>query len=85
MSKCRGCGGTGQEADYVGLEMKPVAVDCDHCGGSGEREDELRRLIQARGLFHQRAFEQETRAWTDELCQIEMRKPMPTILFPAKS
>jgi hypothetical protein len=33
------CNGTGLIADYVGLEMKPVAADCYTCGGSGQMEE----------------------------------------------
>jgi hypothetical protein len=32
---CKHCKGTGAEADYVGLEMRCVAVACSACGGSG--------------------------------------------------
>lgn len=82
MTKCSCCKGTGQEADYVGLEMKPVAVDCEICGGSGEREDELTRRIQFNAIQHQRAHERETQAWRDELIEIINRKPPAPILVP---
>lgn len=36
MAKCRACDGEGCEADYVGLEMKCIAVNCSTCGGSGK-------------------------------------------------
>lgn len=36
MATCRQCGGTGLIADYTGLEMKCVGVECDACGGTGE-------------------------------------------------
>lgn len=32
---CPHCRGTGTEADYEGLEMKPVATDCSFCYGTG--------------------------------------------------
>lgn len=32
---CKWCRGTGMVADYVGLEMTPVGVECDHCNGTG--------------------------------------------------
>ncbi len=34
---CPSCGGRGEVADYVGLEMKPVAVDCEVCHGTGKQ------------------------------------------------
>jgi hypothetical protein len=34
---CRSCDGKGHEADYVGLEMKCVQVDCPDCYGTGKR------------------------------------------------
>lgn len=33
--KCGACDGRGYEADYVGLEMKCVQVDCSFCNGTG--------------------------------------------------
>jgi DnaJ-class molecular chaperone len=33
--KCPDCRGKGTTADYVGLEMKPVEVECDRCNGTG--------------------------------------------------
>lgn len=33
--KCKACDGRGSEADYVGLEMKCVEVDCSFCNGTG--------------------------------------------------
>lgn len=35
MAECKQCGGTGEIAEYVGLEMRCVAVECDACGGTG--------------------------------------------------
>lgn len=35
-AKCRACDGDGESGDYVGTDMKPVAVPCDACNGSGE-------------------------------------------------
>lgn len=32
---CPYCKGSGQEADYVGPEMRPVASTCSHCNGEG--------------------------------------------------
>lgn len=32
---CPSCEGQGQIADYVGLEMHCVGVDCDRCKGTG--------------------------------------------------
>lgn len=34
-SKCPECNGKGEVADYVGLEMRPVGVECPTCGGTG--------------------------------------------------
>lgn len=34
---CPECDGTGLITDYIGLEMKPVGVECDKCHGSGRR------------------------------------------------
>jgi len=34
---CPACKGKGTEADYVGLEMRCVEVDCSTCGGSGKQ------------------------------------------------
>lgn len=36
--ECRDCKGTGLVADYVGLEMKPIGVECESCGGTGRLE-----------------------------------------------
>lgn len=33
--QCRSCNGRGTTADYIGLEMKPVEVECDRCSGTG--------------------------------------------------
>lgn len=32
---CRSCDGKGYEADYIGLEMKCVQVNCPDCKGTG--------------------------------------------------
>ena len=32
---CPHCGGTGTVADWIGLEMKRVEVECDSCCGTG--------------------------------------------------
>ena len=34
---CRNCGGRGIEADYVGLEMRCVEVECSFCRGTGKK------------------------------------------------
>lgn len=81
MPKCSMCGGQGVEADYVGLEMKPVAVECSFCGGSGEREDELRLNIAANQERHMRMSAKEVKAWVDELVEIENRKPPKPIFM----
>ena len=36
MKVCPSCKGNGTQADYVGLEMRCVAVECDRCKGTGE-------------------------------------------------
>ena len=77
---CTGCYGTGQVADYVGLDMKCVADTCPHCGGSGAREDELKRLIAANQERHLRLSRAETQPWVDELIKIEHLKPMPPFI-----
>lgn len=33
--KCEACNGRGEVADYVGLEMKCVGVECWNCRGTG--------------------------------------------------
>lgn len=33
---CPMCDGSGVVADYIGLEMKPVGVECDRCNGTGK-------------------------------------------------
>ena len=37
-SVCPDCHGTGGEADYVGLEMKCVEVECSRCHGTGKKD-----------------------------------------------
>lgn len=34
---CKVCRGTGTVADYIGLEMKCVEVDCEVCHGTGKQ------------------------------------------------
>ncbi len=36
MARCMGCDGEGVIADYEGLEMKCVAIECSCCKGSGK-------------------------------------------------
>lgn len=42
--KCKWCGGTGTEADYIGLEMKCVEVECSACNGTGTAAERVRSL-----------------------------------------
>lgn len=34
---CPACNGKGEVADYVGLEMRCIGVECPDCGGTGKR------------------------------------------------
>jgi hypothetical protein len=35
---CNRCGGEGSEADYYGLKMEPVEIECSACNGTGKAE-----------------------------------------------
>lgn len=81
MPGCTRCGG---QKFLRSDEMECAEHDytkCDACGGSGQREDQLRHYINANGERHRNAHMAETKTWVDELCQIEARKPMPPFLI----
>lgn len=52
--QCPFCKGRGTEVDYVGLEMRPVEIECCHCKGNGTikaspiRQGELAREAEMR-------------------------------------
>lgn len=54
---------------------------CDACGGSGQREDQLRTYISKNQERHMRDSQAETAEWIAELVKIAERKPMLPILL----
>lgn len=44
---CPNCNGRGTEADYVGLEMKCVEVECSKCNGTGVVDRHNREILVA--------------------------------------
>lgn len=65
--KCPDCKGEGSEADYVGLDMRAVAVSCSACAGTGEVKSSADELI-AEMLAVLKDFVTETRAYSSPEC-----------------